>query len=97
MAEALWHMESEVLDGFYSSDIFICAGNKLHAVVRGTNAYDTWVTKYIKDCGIHPLTSLMEDDEEFEDRSAEMRRRFVQELHDKLQRVTFNAMILRSV
>lgn len=91
----LWHMHSDVLEGFYASEVYIAADDQPQAIEVGLQIYKTWLDKEIADYGYDPLTHNDPDDEDYKNEALEKRLQFQQELRTKLVRQPANGIIFR--
>lgn len=91
----LWHMRSDVLDGFYASEVYVSAEDQPQAIEVALQAYDIWLTQQIDDYLYHPLISLDPDDVGYDIVASAKRTEFAQELRIKLVRQSANGIILR--
>jgi hypothetical protein len=51
----LWHFHSDVLDGFYASEVYVSAISKPWAVQQALMAFDKWVQYRLSEYGYIPL------------------------------------------
>jgi len=95
---ALYHMHSDVLGGFYQSDVFVYAHSTPDAIDRARKAYETW----LKNDGFMKVVDqdhwvVLPDEPGFKIALETQILRFVKELETKLKVVTENAMIMYSI
>lgn len=70
--KTLWHMHSDVLKGFYQSDVFVVAEDLESAVAAAMQGYDAWLEHRLLDMGLHPLIrdSFPDDDDHASEKAA---------------------------
>lgn len=77
MSKHLWHFHSEVLKGFYGSEVYVVALDHQHAVDQAVMAYDDWLADQM---GYHPLIEDSDPgDEHHKEQSKEARKAFKEE------------------
>lgn len=91
----LWHMHSDILDGFYAAEVYVSAETKDQAVQLGLDAYDAWLENEIKEYFCDPLTWSNPEDDDYASQAKANRETFLLELQTELQPVPNNAMIFR--
>jgi hypothetical protein len=92
----LWHMSSKVLDGFYASEVWAAAETEVDAIEVALGAYDRWIAEGLKDYGYNRINDTwgrFEDDNEYESETKKSRKRFHDELKEKLKPVSGRASI----
>ena len=90
----LWHMHSDVLDGFYSSEVYVAATSRSFALIKGMEAYDRYIEEYLDCFGIHPLIwDNFPEDPLFKEQSLAKRNEFSIELNQKLKPLDQPAII----
>lgn len=90
----LWHMHSDVLQGFYASEVYVAATSRSFALIKGMEAYDRHISEYIESIGIHPLISdNWPEDELFKEQALAKRNEFSIELSQKLKALDHQATI----
>lgn len=93
----LWHMHSNILDGFYRSDVYVAATHKHGAIRAAMTAFEAWEDKQVYECYFHPLIfDLDPEDPGWDERVLELRNNFRKELENKLEKVPGNALIERA-
>lgn len=82
----LWHFHSDVLDGFYASEIYVSSLSKALAVISAGNAFDAWIQQRVMDYGYIPLIDDGFNDLGLADTElAEKRQLFLEEAETKFQ------------
>lgn len=84
MNMSLWHMHSDVLKGFYASEVYVSAYNKQSARASASEAFDRYIKMMEDDLNCNFLTEDMPWDPEYPTQLSELRRRFYDET-DKLE------------
>ena len=91
----LWHMHSNVLQGFYASEVYVIASTKEEAIQRALVAYDAWLKEQVDDYCFDPLTSAFPGEPDYPADAAAVRAKFAAELHVSLEACPENAIIFR--
>lgn len=93
-APTLWYMNSDVLQGFYCSDVIVAATGRDDAIQNALSAYDLWVKESLDDYGFHRLIrDCYPTDEDFVQQSKEKRAEFHEELKARFKQQTRRSMI----
>jgi hypothetical protein len=94
---ALYHLHSDVLGGFYQSEILVEASSREEAVERVVNGYRGWVQRTASEYyGVVPGFFHCQGDSEFDgelERNIDALRR---EAAEKLERVEGGVLVLHS-
>lgn len=91
----LWHMHSEVLAGFYASEVYVTAASQSDAVQLAVDAFDTWLKNEVENYWFNPLTYDQPDDPGYEHEMVQLRLKFVAEATALLKQAPNNAIIFR--
>lgn len=90
----LWHMHSDLLGGFYASDVYAAGESLTDAVHVALLAYDRWLGERLEETIAHPLGDYCEKgDEGFAEHCKTCRDLFKAELKEKLKPVSGRALI----
>jgi len=91
---ALWYMDSDVLMGFYCSDVIVAATDRDDAIQQALHAYDLWVKEGLDEYGFHCLISdCYPTDEYFIQQSKDKRVEFHEEVKTRLKQQTRRCLI----
>ena len=88
----LWHFHSEVLKGFYASEVYVSADDYNSALLKVLLFYDQYVAAMIQEFGTTFLTDSIEGDPEFTAESTSKRMEFRQEAITKLKPIPGDAV-----
>lgn len=85
---SLWHFRSDVLKGFYASDVFASAISKDWAVKKAGEAFDNYVKSYHKNMGFWPLIEdCFNEEGNAKEQIAQVRQLFLSEAQAKFKTV----------
>jgi hypothetical protein len=93
----LWHMHSEVLRGFYASEIYLVAETREVAIDLAIHAFKTWVESEEADYSYNPLIEAWPGEFEYPEQLRNLYDDFRTEAKAKLAVVSENAVIFRRV
>jgi hypothetical protein len=89
----LWHMHSEVLQGFYSSEVIVMASDKNEARVQAGLAFERYITQMVEDFSCNFLVSSFPWENEYKAELMQLTQRFMEET-EKLEQVGFASLII---
>ena len=93
----LWHFHSEVLKGFYASEVYASARTKGGAIQYAGEAFDNWVKLYHDNMGYWPLIDDYFDEAcKAQEQIAELRRLLLEEAEAKFKIMGTAAILTRS-
>jgi hypothetical protein len=90
----LWYMRSEVLNGFYRSEVYAVGRRKEEAIHNATQAYDRYIKQQLEEFGALFLINASDpDDPDFKKEAQELREKFIKELHTKFKQTKYQSQI----
>lgn len=91
---SLWHMHSEILQGFYASEVYVSADNKQSARSFASEAFDRHIKEMEDDYLCNFLINADPGDAEYPEQFVDLRRRFYDET-EKLEELEHLAVIFK--
>ena len=93
----LWHFTSDILKGFYASEVYAIGKTKKEALLYAGEAFDNWAKTYRDDMGYWPLVNDYFNEEGKADAQlAEIRQAFLREAEAKFTLMGRAAILTRS-
>lgn len=93
----LWHFRSDVMKGFYASEVYASAGTKRGAIMFAGQAFDQYVKAYHEVIGYWPLIDDHFDEEgKAQEQLQEVRKQLLEEATEKFRFMGSAAILTRS-
>lgn len=93
----LWHFRSDVLKGFYASEVYVSAISHTYAIEQVGVAFDNWSKKYHYDMGYWPLIEdYFNEEGKAQEQLAQKRQALLTEARTRLRFMGSAAILVHS-
>ena len=93
----LWHFNSDVLKGFYASEVYAIGDTKAKAIDHAGKAFDTWAKAHFDNYGFWPLIDdYFNEAGKAQEQLQEVRKQLIEEAERKFQNMGTAAIFVHS-